>query len=250
MNHREYVERHYRSQHEGHGLHYFEVKVKETDLSIGVDQESYKPGLKKICIQHVMAVRTELENYIERQPLFKTSFVPVELLALAPPHAIIMAEAARKAGVGPMAAVAGTFAEAVGEMLRKYVSEVVVENGGDIYLYSRRERLISVFAGESKFSHRIGIKIRPEESPLGICTSSGTVGPSISLGCADAVVIKAKTASLADAVASGAANRVQCVEDVARAIAFAREIPGVTGVLSIKGDQMAAWGEIELVPLR
>ncbi|MEA1960181.1 MAG: UPF0280 family protein [Bacillota bacterium] len=246
---KEYVERSYRSRHLGHGLRYFTVKIEQTDLAIGVDQESYSSDLLAVCRNKILALRSELEGYMKRQTLFKTSFDPVELLPLAPVHVVLMADAARKANVGPMAAVAGTVAQGVGKELQKYVKEVIVENGGDIYLNSSHERVISVFAGESQFSHRLGIKVQPQESPLGICTSSGTVGPSISLGRADAVVIKGEHAALADAVATGAANQVHAPEDVMKAVEYARVIPGVKGVLAIKEDKLAAWGDIELISI-
>lgn len=246
---KQYVKRDYRTWHEGCGLQYFNVKVKETDLAIAVDRESFTPDMVRICRDRVLVLRGELESYIQKQPRFKTSFDPLDLLPGAPWHAKIMADAARLANVGPMAAVAGTFSQCIGEGLMTYVKQVIVENGGDLYLCSSEDRSISVFAGESQFSNRVGIRVHAHEGPLGICTSSGTVGPSISLGRADAVVIKGKTAALADAVATGAANLVQTDQELQKAIEYARNIKGVTGVLAIKGDYMAAWGEIELMAL-
>jgi ApbE superfamily uncharacterized protein (UPF0280 family) len=245
-----YVNRDYRSLHEASNLHYFNVTIKETDLAIGVDKESYTDSLLSVCQKEIIRVRGDLESYIDLHPEFKTTFFPIELLPGAPKIACTMAGAALKAGVGPMAAVAGSIAQAIGEKLEKYVNEVIAENGGDIYIKTKRERVVAVFAGESKFSHRIGIKVSAAESPLGICTSSATVGPSISLGKADAMVIKGVNAALADAVASGAGNQVQTEEDLVKAIKFAQNISGITGALAIKGDKMAAWGSIEIVPLK
>ncbi|MEN6461914.1 MAG: UPF0280 family protein [Syntrophomonas sp.] len=245
-----YVKRDYRSLHEASNLRYFNVTIKETDLAIGVDQESYADSLLSVCQKEIIRLRGDLETYISLHPEFRTTFFPIDLLPGAPKIACIMAKAALKAGVGPMAAVAGTIAQAVGEKLGEYVNEVIVENGGDIYIKTIHERVVAVFAGESKFSNRIGIKINTGESPLGICTSSATVGPSISLGRADAMVIKGVDAALADAVASGAGNQVQTEEDLVKAIKFAQNINGITGVLAIKGDKMAAWGSIEIVPLK
>ncbi|MEA4926635.1 MAG: UPF0280 family protein [Syntrophomonadaceae bacterium] len=242
------VTRSYRSRHEAKDLYYFQVSLKETDLAIGVDRASYTSSLPAFCENEVRSLRGALESYIIMQPEFRTSFEPVTLLPGAPPLAVIMAQAAFKAGVGPMAAVAGAFAQAVGRQLRTRVRDVIVENGGDIYLDSSSDRLISVFAGQSKFSYKIALKVRAEESPLGICTSSGTVGPSISLGKADAVVIKGPDAALADAVATGAANRIQTEEDLIRAVEYVQTIKGITGILAVKYDRMAAWGDIEIVP--
>jgi len=243
------VSRSYRSLHKAKDLHYFNISWKETDLAIGVDMESYHDGLLSLCKQEVRRLRGDLETYISLHPDFRTSFEPLTLLPGAPPLAVIMARAAMQAAVGPMAAVAGALAEAIGQKLKRQVNEVVVENGGDLYIDSSRERLVSVFAGRSKFSHKIAIKVLPAESPLGICTSSGTVGPSISLGKADAVVIKGRNAALADAVATGAANRIQTEKDLLRAVEYVKTIKGITGILAIKDDRMAAWGNIEIVPI-
>jgi len=245
----QYVKRDYRSLHGARDLHYFRLTLKETDLAIGVDKESYNDSLFSACEKKVRKLRGDLETYISLHPEFRTSFAPVGLLPGAPPLALIMARAAFLAGVGPMAAVAGAFAQAIGEDLRTRVRDVIVENGGDIYIYSNSERLVSVFAGQSQFSNKIAIKVGAEESPLGICTSSGTVGPSVSLGKADAVVIKGHDAALADAVATGAANRVQSKDDLLQAVDYVKTIEGITGILAIKGDHMAAWGNIEIVPL-
>jgi ApbE superfamily uncharacterized protein (UPF0280 family) len=114
---------------------------------------------------------------------------------------------------------------------------------------SHQERTVAIFAGQSRFSQRLGIKVYPDESPLGICTSSGTVGPSLSFGTADAVLIKSPSAALADAAASRAGNLVKTAEDAARAIDAVKGIPGITGILIIKDETLAAWGSIELVPL-
>jgi hypothetical protein len=84
---------------------------------------------------------------------------------------------------------------------------------------------------------------------MGVCTSSGTVGPSVSLGKADAVLIKAGSAALADAAASRAGNQVQTGNDLLKAVQAAQEVTGVQGILVIKDDKIAAWGDIEIVPI-
>jgi len=243
------VKRNYRSLHEAKDLHYFHLNLKETDLAIGVDKESYTSSLLSLCQQEVRKLRGDLETYISLHPGFHSSFVPLALRPGAPLLAVTMAQAAFQAGVGPMASVAGAFAQAVGEKLKPFVRDVIIENGGDIYMDSASDRLVSVFAGHSKFSYRIAIKVQAAENPVGICTSSGTVGPSISLGKADAVVIKGMNTALADAVATGAANRIQTENDLLLAIDYVKTIKGITGILAIKDDRMAAWGNIEIVPL-
>jgi ApbE superfamily uncharacterized protein (UPF0280 family) len=125
--------------------------------------------------------------------------------------------------------------------------EVVVENGGDCYLKVDTELQIGVFAGRSELSDRLALRIKPEQTPLGVCTSSGTVGLSLSLGCADAVTVVARSAALADAAATAMGNQVQQEDDIHKAISLAQEIEGVEGAIVILGDQIGAWGEVELV---
>lgn len=245
----DYEHRNYRSLHTAGDLHYFKVRIKESDLAIGVDKESYADSLVPFCREELYKIRKTIENYICRQPEFKTSLVPIDLLPEAAEIIGHMGKAARAAGVGPMAAVAGAVAERIGLKLATRCREIIVENGGDLYLQSSQPRIIAVFAGQSCFSYKVGIKINASESPLGICTSSGTVGPSLSFGRADAVVIKGETGALADAVATAAANRVQTREDLLKAVEFVQQIKGITGILVIKDDKMAAWGQMEIVPI-
>lgn len=244
----EYSQRNYRGLYRASDLAYFQVKLKETDLAIAVDRKSFTAELIEMAEKEVIKLRGDLESYIALHPEFKTSFFPVVALPGAPPIARVMIAASARAGVGPMAAVAGAIAEAVGRCLERHVREVIVENGGDIYISTGRERKIAVFAGESPFSNRIAVKVKPRESPLGICTSSGTVGPSVSLGRADAAVIKSRDAALADAVATGAGNLVRDAGDLVKGLEYARSIEGVNGVLLVKGKEMAAWGEMEIAP--
>lgn len=249
MTRKGYSHRHYRSLHQARDITYFEVKLKETDLAIGVDRESFAQELVDLAEKEVIKLRGDLETYIILSPEFRTSFIPVPALPGAPPIVRTMIQAATRAGVGPMAAVAGAIAEAVGKRLEKYVREVIVENGGDIYINGGKDRIIAIFAGESPFSNRIAVRVKAGETPLGICTSSGTVGPSVSLGRADAVVIKSAETALADAVATGAGNLVKDGEDLVNALDYARAIEGVQGVLLVRGEELAAWGNIEIVPL-
>ena len=142
-----------------------------------------------------------------------------------------MADAGEKAGVGPMAAVAGAIAEHVGSGLLKHSDEVVVENGGDVFLKLDNPVTIGIFAGTSPLSLRMGICVESREKPISICTSSGTVGHSLSLGKADAVYVVSDYCSLADAVATSIGNRVTSKARIQPAIDFGKHIEGVRGKL-------------------
>jgi ApbE superfamily uncharacterized protein (UPF0280 family) len=157
-----------------------------------------------------------------------------------------MCEAAQKASVGPMAAVAGAIAEMTGYELLKYSDEVIVENGGDIFIKTGTARKIGIYAGNSPLSEKLALRILPEQTPAGVCTSSGTVGHSLSFGKADAVVIISRDTFLADAVATSTGNKVKTTDDIEYALNYASKIAGILGTVIIIGDKIGAWGDIEL----
>jgi ApbE superfamily uncharacterized protein (UPF0280 family) len=160
-----------------------------------------------------------------------------------------MIEATRPVGVGPMASVAGAIAQFVGEGLLRKTDQVIVENGGDIYLKTGRPVTVSIYAGGSIFSEKIGLKVPPHQMPVGICSSSATIGHSLSMGSADLVCMIAKSAALADGVATALCNRVKNKEDLEGIPRWAGQIKGIMGGLAIMGDSMLPWGDIELVGL-
>lgn len=245
----DYIERVYREQHRQADLVHFQVAVQETDLDIGVRKEQFSPEWIPWAEQIIQDARRPLEDYITGDPGFVKALTPYAVLPDAPPIVREMAEAGSLAGVGPMAAVAGAVAAWVGKAFARRSRDIIVENGGDIFLRTSRIRHVGVFAGDSPLSNRIALEVRPEYGPLGICTSSGSVGHSLSFGKADAVVILSPSVALADAVATATGNRIQSADDLEEAVSFASGIKGVSGVLIVKGEQLAAWGKIKLVPL-
>jgi len=244
-----YEPRTYRNLHSGKDLFHFRVVVGETDLDIAVRNGQYREDIADQVKDYVIQTQRLLIKYIESDPDFLTALQPHRPLPGAPCAVIEMCEKTKLAGVGPMAAVAGLFSESVGKLLARYSRDVIVENGGDIWLKSSRVRRVGIYAGSSPFSYRIGMEILPSRTPLGICTSSGTIGHSLSFGCADAVVIVSPSAVLADAAATAACNMVQTCGDLEKAVSFALNIPGVAGAAAIMGDKMAVRGEVKLVPL-
>ncbi len=239
-----YEPRTYRHWVSDTGLVSFSVEVKETDLLIRADRD-----LRTQALAATRKYRSELERYIIENPLFSVSLEPISVKKQAPLLVKEMADAAWKAGVGPMAAVAGAIAEAVGRKLLTLSNEVIVENGGDIFMKSSQERLIGVYAGKSKLTGRVAFAIQPEETPLGICTSSGTVGHSLSFGEADAVIVLSPSTSLADAAATAIGNRVSSVDDIQSALQFAQSIEGLQGVAIIKDDRMGLYGQIRIAEI-
>jgi len=222
----------------------FELTVKQTDLCI-----RSRRNLKDKALDSVLKHRGSLEAYIGRHPIFLTTLDPYQAEAGAPAIVKEMARVSQLTGVGPMAAVAGAIAEAVGRDLLAFSPEVIVENGGDIFLKISNKRLVGIYAGQSSFTKKIALEIMPRETPLGVCTSSGTVGHSLSLGSADAVVVLSPSTALADAAATALGNMVKAADDIPRAIEKAQSIEGLRGLVIIVGDKMGVWGKVKLVPL-
>ena len=237
----EYVSRLYRQRHQGEDLAYFGVKVKESDLHIG----AAKP-LKAQAMAALSLTRNTIEAEIQRLPSFRTSLVPLPIPPSSAQVVSWMYQAAAQSGVGPMAAVAGAVARAVGESLCGFSPEVIVENGGDLFVSSKKERKISIFAGASPLSEKLAIQLPP--GVWGVCTSSAKVGPSLSFGQTDASVIVAHDAALADAAASTLGNAIHTTADLSAAIQRVMGIPGIVGAVAILGEHVAACGNISLIP--
>lgn len=238
----EHQDRFYRSKIDSPGWVSFTVQVKETDLWVRARKNLSAEGYDR-----VYQYRHALEAYIRQHPEFRETLQPLALDPLAPPIVQAMIETARIAGVGPMAAVAGAMAEFVGRDLSALSKDIIIENGGDLFILCHGPLTIGVYAGQSPLSQRLGVRLDPSPIPVGLCTSSGTVGHSLSFGRADAVTILSPSAVLSDAMATAVGNRVRTKDDIPEALEWAQKIPQVEGVLIIIGDQMGAWGKMELV---
>lgn len=231
----------YRKRAHPRDLISFRVLIKETDLVVSCSKD-----LSKQTRDRVHHYRRQLEDYIRSNPDFLSALLPHPEDPFAPEIIKEMIWATRTFGVGPMAAVAGTIAQFVGRDLLKHTDEVIVENGGDIFLEAKKPVTVSIFAGSSQLSNKLGLIIHPEQMPTGICTSSATVGHSLSLGIADAVCIVATSASIADAAATALGNRITNRFRLKRVIKSIRGSKDIKGGVVIIGKTMASWGEIEL----
>ncbi len=222
----------------------FNVVVEETDLHICA-----RANLRRKALRLVSKYRDTLGRYIEQHPTFLTSLDALPVKGNTPHIIRAMLEAAGKAGVGPMASVAGAIAEFVGSELLAFSPEVIVENGGDIYLRSLIKRVIGIYAGKSPLTGKIGLEINGADTPLGICTSSGTIGHSLSYGKADAVIALSKSTILADAAATAIGNLIKEPADISSGIELAKSIEGLKGVIIIVGSNMGLWGEVKICPI-
>ena len=244
----EYKERSYRSRFSNDERRWFCVKFLESDLWIGVDRDSYSASMEQDVYAMLVELRRTMDAYLLMDPQYKASLVPYDAGLEAPIILKEMSRVSHKTGIGPMSAVAGAVALKVADFIKSSfnVKEIIVENGGDIYADANSDMDIAVFAGQSPLSERVGLHIPASAFPLGICTSSGTVGPSMSFGRADSMMIVCKDVLLADSYATAMANRIQTVNDLQPVIDRISNTPDILGALAVKDDRLAVCGQYEL----
>lgn len=239
-----YEPRTYRNFTETDRFTAFRVAVETSDLYVKalalLEQET--EALIRDC-------RAQIKLAIARRPSFLTSLTPLDEDPTDPPVVQNMIRAGKKAGTGPMAAVAGAVADYVGRRLLPRSPELIIENGGDIFLTVAQPVIIGLYAGDSPLTGRLGIRIGATAIPLGVCTSSSKVGPSLSFGSAHAATVLSRDVPLADAVATALGNLVRTDQDLEGAVNWAIGVPGVVAALAVLGDKIAAAGDLELVPL-
>ena len=240
-----YQKRNYRNLINSSRLQKFTVVVQETDLCVHA-----KTNLEDLTKELVLEYRGYLEAYIRENPDFARTLQPWRPIGPAPNIVDSMVKAGEKAGVGPMASVAGAMAESVGRDLLGHSDEVIVENGGDIFLKTDEPISIGIYAGDSPLSLKLGLQVDSSQKPSAVCTSSGTVGHSLSLGTADAVCLVSDSCALADAVATSIGNLIQTKRDIRQAVETGKLIEGIRGVAIIMDDDIGLWGDIELAPLK
>ena len=243
-----YEPRFYRNRMGENRFHSFMIGYKDSDLWIGIDKASFHPDMPAFAQKQLLELRKELEQYILTHPEFASSYTPIDITSASPKIAIEMSAAGKIAETGPMAAVAGAFSEFLGKAIQhKFeVKEIVVENGGDIYLLLKQNMVLSVYAGESSLSGKIGIEIPAEETPIGVCTSAGTVGPSTSFGNADAVMVAAKNTALADAFATSIGNKIESADDINPTLELMKTRKTIKSLLIICENKMGITGDFEL----
>jgi ApbE superfamily uncharacterized protein (UPF0280 family) len=218
------------------------IRLDETNILLKTDLIDHK------LYNFILRQRMELISYIRRNREFLISFEPVEVED-APFIAKVMANAGKIADVGPMAAVAGTISEfSMNFLVKSGAKYAIIENGGDIAIKSNKDVVMGLYAGTSSLSGQIGFKIKYEKTPMGICTSSGTVGHSISLGNADSVTVFADRASTADALATSIANEAKGdleQDAVQSCLARAEDFkPYFRGVMVVVGESAGTIGKI------
>ncbi|MEO0225750.1 MAG: UPF0280 family protein [candidate division WOR-3 bacterium] len=245
MKSKKFQPRFYRSICQHGELVNFDVVIKETDLLIRANSD-----LSAQATASLRKYRNDIEKYILIDQNFLTSLTPVQVSQSAPEIVQAMANASSLFGVGPMAAVAGAIAERVARHLVKFSEEVIIENGGDIFVINKNHITCAIFAGDSPLSMKLGIEVSPHPEGISICTSSGTVGHSLSFGRADAVVIISPDGGIADAAATAIGNIVKNEDDIMLALDYAKKFNQITGVIIVIKDKIGILGKsIQLVKL-
>lgn len=238
-----YEPRDYRQLMQAKGFVSYNVTCQESDLQI-FSASRFEDQVRGA----ILSARHQLMTYMAQHPDFEKALVPLVPEAKAPDIIKEMCRAGSLTQVGPMAAVAGAIAKAVGDTLDSLSPEYIIENGGDLYLRTLSPKDIAIYAGDSPFSNQLAIRISPQPKGLGVCTSSGQFGHSLSFGKADAVVVLSENPYLADAAATALCNAVQGPDDVSAVIEQGKLIPGICGLLIIAKDALGLWGDMELVP--
>lgn len=226
----------------------FRSSWRETDLWVAMDWEHYSREAERYTMDRILFYRRILEEHITLHPEFRDSLSPV--VAPGGVHPIIkeMSDAALAAGTGPMSAVAGAMAEYIcRDLMAEFgAEEVIIENGGDIFLKLEAPATVAVYAGDSPLSEKIALQPVPEDTPLALCCSSGTVGHSLSFGMADACMIACRNGAMADACATAFCNSVKSADMVHEVTEKALKIPDILSVVIIAGDKVGLGGSVEI----
>lgn len=243
-----YEERFYRQQISDNNTVSFNVCHQETDMLITIDKRYFSNKIMNFAYSVVKELREMLDKYIDEDPLFATSFVPHTVKENSSSIIKKMEEAGKLANVGPMASVAGAFAEYIGMLLYKCfnLNYIIVENGGDIFIAGDRDINVGLYAGKDSIYSSCKIAIEKENLPLGICSSSGKFGHSISLGYADCVTVICKDTALADAYATSICNKVSTEKDIERVLNEFKKCSDILGLIIICDNQIGMCGLITI----
>ena len=213
-------------------------EVGETAVTVGAEEAYIDAG-----ISGIMRAREAVRRQISEDQFFLTTFEPYCPDGAADGTVKAMCEAAEAAGVGPMATVAGAIGQAaVDAMVECGSQHCWVDNGGDIALRLSTPVTVEVFSLPGSDT-LYGFEVDPSDGVRGICSSSGTIGHSISLGQCDLSTVLADSAILADAYATAVANGVRGRDDLETCFDRFRASPGFIGGMVVFGDDVAMCGD-------
>ncbi len=244
-----YEPRTYRKNLNTDRFEYARIIVEESDLWLGIEKSRIKKVDQKLVQNEILRLRTILKDYIGLNPDFLQSMKPIEIYENDPPIIKKLKETGIISHTGPMTGVAGLIAELITNFIQNSfdIQEVIVENGGDICMKINSELNLAVAAGKNSGFNNLGLKILPSEEVIGICSSSGTFGHSISFGKADLLTVISHDTTLADAWATSLANKINKEEDIQTLCNILPE--NIIGLLAIKDKKIAYKGDYELLKL-
>ena len=215
-------------------------QLKETIVTIIAEDDVYIEVAKR----EIQKCRSEIEGYIRKDDFFEITFEPYTCPEDAPEIIKKMCKSSEKLNVGPMSTVAGIIAECVIKaMIAKGAKHAVVDNGGDIALFSDKKVNVGIYTGNQSTEH-LAFQVLPENKIIGICTSSGKIGHSLSFGNTDAVVVVSHDVSLADASATALGNIVNIKKDIKGAFKILENIKKITGAMIIIDNKIGLWGKL------
>ena len=219
-----------------------EVSFKESDLLICSDKEIPKEKAQGILVKYY----EQIEEYVMKNPLFLRSLSPLEIDQAAPPIIKEMLETSKVTGIGPFSSVAGAVAQYVGGELLDYCQELIIENGGDIFLKINQDKIIEVYLGQEFKINNFNLKIKKRSQAFGVASSSSSLGHSLNFGKADLVSVVAKNTIIADGFATAISNRIKKIENVDKILAEAKDKLPIEGLLVAFGEKIFLWGDLEI----
>lgn len=235
-----YEERFYRQSTKTN--HILEVSYQESDLLILSSQKIPQELAQEIVKKYYDII----SEYITFNKQFQTSLSPLKDDPSAPEIVKAMLASCNITGIGPFASVAGAIAQYVGQELLSQTEELIIENGGDLFLKINKEILLGVYLGRNFKLNNLTLKIKPRNYPFGIASSSAYIGHSLNFGKADLVTVIAKDAIIADGLATSLSNQIKKPSDAQRVIALAKDNFLIEGLLIAVEEKIFLWGDIEL----
>lgn len=218
---------------------------KETIATIIAEEDNYIETAK----EEILKRRKEIEQFIRKDNFFEVSLKPYKYSKGDPEIISKMCESSEKLNVGPMATAAGVIAEyAVKAMVSKGAKHAIVDNGGDIAIFSDKTIRVGIYT-ENQYTGRFAFQVLPKNEILGICTSSGKIGHSLSFGNTDAVTVISHSVSVADAAATALGNLVRTRHDIKKAFKILDNVEDIIGAVIIINDKIGLWGDVpQIIP--
>lgn len=225
-------------------MHKEQIDLDESHIRLTTDLKNN--NLKN----YIKKIRYELKKYIIKNQDFIISLEPLKIPNEEIPLIVKkMYESSKIADVGPMASVAGTISEmSINHLIKNNSTYSIVENGGDIAIINDKETICGIYSNNNIIGNQIAFKLKPRKKALGICTSSGKIGHSISFGQSDSLTVISKSSSISDALATRIANDVNgnSNEDkISNALETCEKYKEFfNGVLIISGDNIGTIGKL------